>query len=634
MSINFEDRPAYVLDLPLPEDTELLRPEQTIVRFAHSRTIDVGALCYLKREESSRGKRRTDRGLRVVYASRVSSRVTAVRKLVRLISDQVLEGVTPETLRDRYSRFIPFMRWADESNFVTVLENRGTARKAFAAYVAHLRDRVARNDGLTNNAGARQQDCVLVVLEDLLGIEDLARGLNLLRTNHRSTKSTTPPDEAAQGRVLDLCTSLFNGICTLTLEKATYPHRLVMPPITGLPEDTLWVQPTTQWFKTPAILLERHGKWTPSWGYDFANGRVATLDELRAQGALKSDAIRRTAIRNACAQIAAANADLNHPHRRALAGVGMNSFLMLFLAQTGMNWAQLRALPWSDDFVVESSRQAFRTIKARAGGKTVAFELPIAFMPFFRKFLELRQFRLQGRECEFLFFVSGTRGTGDLVQMGYHVSSVYKTFQRMDPGLPRVLPREWRAAKSDWLVRNTDPATAALVLQNTEKTVLRSYAEGSETVAMEEMGAFLDGVSATVVDRSAQLPDSTSRAVGKCVKYGEPVAQEGAAIEPDCRGPEGCLFCDKFKLHADEVDTRKLLSCRYCIQQTTSAMGTEERFQQRVSPVIKRIDTLLAEISTRDAAMVETIAKEVEQEGKLSPYWAAKLEMLMELGLV
>jgi hypothetical protein len=87
-------------------------------------------------------------------------------------------------------------------------------------------------------------------------------------------------------------------------------------------------------------------------------------------------------------------------------------------------------------------------------------------------------------------------------------------------------------------------------------------------------------------------------------------------------------------VHADERDTRKLLSCRYCIQQTSHLAASEEQFQRLFNPILGRIQAILDEVDRREAGMVERVRREVEEEGELDPYWAGKLEMLMALELV
>ncbi|ALX12003.1 hypothetical protein P350_10845 [Burkholderia cepacia JBK9] len=61
---------------------------------------------------------------------------------------------------------------------------------------------------------------------------------------------------------------------------------------------------------------------------------------------------------------------------------------------------------------------------------------------------------------------------------------------------------------------------------------------------------------------------------------------------------------------------------------------SEEEAKQLIEPIFFRIDGVLDEIRKRDAGLVSRIAQEVEEDGDLDPYWARKLEMLLELGVV
>ena len=203
----------------------------------------------------------------------------------------------------------------------------------------------------------------------------------------------------------------------------------------------------------------------------------------------------------------------------------------------------------------------------------------------------------------------------------------------IDPNVPRISSRAWRAGKSDWLLRNVNPATAAVILQNTVPTVLRSYAEGSPTSQEDELGQFFEGLRGAVIAKGTPVENAVERAVGVCTSFGSPHQIVLAPIASDCHRVEGCLFCDKFKIHADERDTRKLLSCRYCIEQTAHLAESEEQFHRLFGPIFERIQLLLVEIDRRDPGMVAPIEEEVKA-GELDPFWARKLEMLIDLELV
>lgn len=633
-------RPISVYDLPLAVGAAILHPEQVVLNFGRAGTVDIGFLCYLRREPQTRtGKsvRKSGFGRKVVVDSFNAARAGRVRALIEHISQEFSEsGRRPETVRNRASRFLPFMTWADTHGYIDVLEDEGQARLAVREYAMFIRDRVNQNL-ISLTSGAGQQAAAFSLLGDFLEIDDLTRGVNLLRGNQRSNEGTLPPCEDAQAKVLSMCEALFNSLTELVLDAKPYPFRVPMPKYLGWADPTLWIFPTSKWCMAPHEMEQRHKAKVPFLAYDYANGRLATMDELKLNKSFAgdNDITRRQVLRRCRLQIEAANADPQNINRRHMSALALNIFVLMFIAQTGMNWAQAVEMPWSGEYEAGVERQVFRAIKWRAGNRKVYFEIPVSFLPTFKRYLELRSYILDGISCEFLFFSLGCNTLELPKMLPGGPTPLFKILQRIDPQLPKIMPRQWRAAKSDWLIRNTDPSTAALVLQNAEKTVLKSYTAGSETVHLEEMTLFLDKVSAVVVENGKVIEGSINCAVGVCSSYGAPHQISGEiAVQPDCKEQEGCLFCDKFKVHADDQDTRKLLSCRYCLQQSAHLAGSEERIQSMLGPIFDRIQVILDEVSRRDETLVLRVTREVEVDGELDPYWSRKLEMLMDLGLV
>lgn len=637
--MTFITRPVVVYDIPLKTDVPILRPEAAVIRFPHGKTVDIGALCYLRRESTVQGgqkRRKRNTGRKVDLSSFCPERVDRVRALITYFSENLEHsGRRVETVRDYATRFFVFMSWADNCGYHHVLDDASAAQDVIRSYADYIKERVQTN-AIAQNSGARQQATVFTLLEEFFEVEGLTRGINLLRVNPASKECTAPPSEYDQSKALSLCEAVFSGLSALAIGESSYPYALALPPWVGYPHDTVWVFPSISWFMSPSMLSQRDSLWCPAWCFNYAEGRLSTLDELRAVPDFSgdSDNRRRQALRKARQQLERANGDPHHSQRNHNGLTALNSFILLFVAQTGMNWAQVVELSWSDDYEVSTTHQNFRTVKWRAGGKYVSFELPSAFMPKFKRFLKLRSHLLNGRKCPWLFFRLGTKGAGAPAQIKSGPTSIYTTLRRLAPDLEAVMPRQWRAAKSDWLVRHTDPSTAALVLQNSERTVMAAYAEGSETTHLSEMSEFLNSVSATVINKNQIVEGGTNRAVGVCSKFGEPnFVSPDAPMRPDCKGPEGCLFCDKFKVHADEIDVRKLISCRYCLEQTAALVNSSEHFDRLIAPIFRRIEEILTEVSRRDTNLVQKISEEVA-EGELDTYWARKLEMLLELGVV
>jgi hypothetical protein len=320
--------------------------------------------------------------------------------------------------------------------------------------------------------------------------------------------------------------------------------------------------------------------------------------------------------------------------------VAHNAFVHLFVANTAMNWAQVRALPWNPAYELIVERQHFRTIKYRAADRTVSFTIHATFLPEFRRFVALRDYLLDQATSDYLFVALGPNLVGPPRQMGSGVlTDTCKTLRRIDPASPKVLARAWRAAKSDWVIRKTDTATAAIVLQTSEDSIARSYAAGSVGQTEDEMGTYFARLSVIV-----QNPNTSGRntdrdgALTHCKKLDSPnPIRTSVPVEPNCGQPEGCLFCDKLSVHADERDVRKLLSCRYCINMAAELTHSEAHFQELFGPVIDRINAIASEIrnvSVVHAEMVERVQREVDDDGSLDSYWEHKLELLVSLGVI
>lgn len=618
-------RSTHIYPLPLAEGMTILHPELAVVKFGSSKTLDIGVLCYTRRAV---WKEEGDSARKVVLNSLSQSRIQYIRQLLVHIFDlSATSGLRMETLQERFRCLLVFVNWADINKWPDVLSSADAARPAMRSYFEHIRERVMRSK-ISLNTGAKVQSNVVRTVEEFFDEEHLGRGINLLKRDKKIAEATIPPSEEDQGRILSLCNCLFDGISELVVDRFPYPYALSMPGHLGFPNDQLWLFPAKAWFKTPAQIEA----FPMHVGYDYVHGRLATMDEVRTQYSRANGPKEVTYV--ARTQLKRANENYNDPSRWHLARKASNSFLIMFIAATGMNWSQAVNLSWSDDYQVLTTKQGFRAVKWRAAGRSVSFELPISFLPRFRRFLALRIYILQGKQCDYLFFNS-RQASDQPAPIRNRLNETYEMLRGIDPAINPVMPRGWRAAKSDWLVRHTDPSTAALVLQNSEQTVLEHYAQGSETLHHEEMSKFLSEVVVAVLAPGEKPENATPRAVGVCTSFGAPVAIVAQArIEPDCDRAEGCLFCEKFKVHADETDTRKLFSCRYAINLTSPLSNSDEEFNELFGPILERIDGLLSEISTRDAAMVERIKEEVNEDGDLDPYWAGKVEMLMTLGLI
>ena len=642
----YQDRPVDTHTFPLKKGVRILHPERALLLFKTS-SADLGALCYLRRSYTVRlnNNHGTYSGRKVDLNSFSTQRAEQIRKCITNLSEDLTNsGKSISTILGKALIMIRFMDWADDNNHSSVLNSASTSRAALSDYNNFLRERVNQNQIKLNTAGS-EIAMVCDWLNQFMDCDDLHRGINLIRSNFLDYEPTMPPSEEVQSKTISLCKALFNGFTELVLDKKPYPFRIQMPKYLGWEDNSLWVFPGSRWCLPPFMKASRQELLHGCWAYNYSQGRVNTLEEIYEQvplGRPRSFPCRyRYAISAAKRLISDANAD---PRSYCRVEAGMRAhhmFVLLFVANTGLNWTQIINLRWDDKFRPEiSGRQGFRVLKWRAGGRMISIEIQRIFVDVFERFLELRSYILNGKVYDHLFFSLGSRrgGTDPKPIATTLFRSLWRTLHIIDPNLPRVMTKQWRAAMSDWYLRKKDPATTEIALQNSGSTVRRSYATGSPAVAADELTTFFEQVKEAVnkgivLDKGEPIPSGKENAVGACTDFGVPhQLTDRVPILPDCKSQEGCFFCDKYRVHADERDTRKLFSCRYCIQQTAHLPGQEAFFR----PVLERIQAIIDEIAKREgnSVMVDKIRREVEEDGELDPYWASKLELLINLELI
>lgn len=633
--MELQQRKIYVLKLPLQTDISILRPEQLIIKFPNGRTVDIGCLCYLTRQLATKNSHDISKKGKLVQLNSLNTqRVKGIRRLIAYISYKLSRSSNrTATIVDLVTRFVAFVNWVDKNGSVDLFNNQQIARDTVAQYTNHLKDEVSRNK-ISYWTAKQHQTAVIKVFSEFFENENFKIGIQVLKAHLTSKNATQPPCEADVAKVLSLCESLFDGLTSLVLDKKHYPYILEVPTYLNFPQNMLWVFPALSWFIHPAKALDKRASCL---GFNYKTGQLNSLEELKALRLKPSSTKKNQEILHQSEKnLIEANQDFHHQSRRNAATIAFNAFILLFLSQTGMNWAQFIDLQWNDEFKISIENQQFRTIKWRAGGKPCHFELSIEFMPRFKRFLKLRKYILEPKQFEYLFFAIGRKGLGSPKQLNSNfLPNLAETLSRINPDFEMINSRQWRATKSDWLIRHTDLSTTAKILQNTEKTVLQSYIAGSKSLHLQEMSSFLNELSSAIVIEKNNQGDSLQGAAGKCISYNtpSPINNSHELNKPNCFEPQSCIFCDKFRVHIDTIDVRKLLSCRYYIEKITALIGSLEQQQESILPTLYRIDSILDEIRSHNSELVENISKEVE-EGELDNYWARKLEMFMELNWI
>ena len=636
---DFATRPYVIVELPLPKNTCLLRPDQFVIKVGKW-TFDVGAFCYATRSNKRRGP---GKPCEVVVDSILKQRPDQVMQFIEVLSNLITDhGMSLLTLRTRLETFKIFLDWADSRSLYDCLAGGDATRRAFLAWAEAIRERYLRQE-LSDTRHNHLLEHVREILEATTNLEGLHRGTRKVACQSNPNSGTEPLSAHDFAHAVALNQALFDGFCDLVLEHKTFPYKLVLPETLGWAENHLWAFPTSIWCLLPGESgTAREKLGFPNWPYDYANGRLADLEEIahRYKGNPSRQRDRaRQCIAQAQSKIQDANRDARNRTRIMLGKVANDAFLFLFFSYTGGNESVVREIETDGRIDTSTLNQQFRSIKYRAGGKAITLAVPATFMPALRRFMELRDYLLEDRVFPYLFFTLG-RGTtqppGKIPSRS--LLTHYKCqLQRIDPTLPPLGARKLRASVADWYQRHKDAAVTAKVLQNGEKTVLAKYDAGSVTQHREELSLFLHGVSeAAARQRVVDSAPPDARALdegGCCSGFGSPnPLAETVPATPNCRNSHGCLFCAQRVLIANEADARKVASAAFLMEQVIFGPLHEEA----IRPLIAKCDQDLERIAMFPGCriMVDKVRNDVYENGNLSPYFADKYQLFLELGVI
>ncbi len=640
----FSARPMVMLSLPLDKHTRIMYPEQVILKIGDN-YHDIGALCYALRSYKIR---KPGQPREVVTSSHIKGRPKQILQLIKSLSNLVTDGGRSISTTGRYANHITkFMDWADTRNLHDCLAGGETTRYAFREWATYTRERYQRQQ-----FSERHHNLLLTCISDLLeattGVENLMQGIRKVKQRKNPNGGTEPLALRDFTYAVALNQSLFDGLCDLLLENRPFPYKLKLPVSLGLAESHLWLFPTNLWRLPPHLrddtIRTKMGA-KASWSYDYENGRLATVDEIenRYMGNSRCEQRRcaRKAIKDAAAQLEEANTNVQNTWRFMLGMVAQRAFLFLFFCNTGGNVQVVRDLETDGSIDAAVQNQKFRGLKWRASGKEVTLVAPATFTFRLRRFFELRQYLLQGRKTPYLFFGCGKRNNQPPARISNHEMEQHYTgaLLNIDPQLPRMSPRTLRASVDDYYLRLHDSVVAAAVMGHTVETEEKKYARGSANDHHEEMSIFMASVSESarrqrVIPLKDVRPDIPPlEQGGRCDRFGYPEAMTAhAPVQPNCKDSQGCLFCNHRVLIAGEVDARKIASAVYVMEQLILGPKHEEALRPSIAKCDEDLEKIAAFPNCR--VMVEKVRKDVYQRENLTPFWADKYLLFLELGII
>ena len=621
---------CQIRDLPFDDEGKLAIIDPSKIKVfvpGFVNAVDIGAWCYSRRRRACRDTSSKRFGIiEVDFSSFRKTRKPFVLGYLEYLQAHLQLGKAEQSLKTSVGQFQNFVTWCDE-NRVQGLDSKKDFRNGYERFAEHLMHLV-RSSEMNINTAAALQLVITTAVKHIYGdpYGDLLRGIRRFRKSIAATVVTERPDDEVAKATLEIYLSIFHQMTDFVLNFELFPKKIVLN--TG----DFWFFPNSM----PILgasqaknLKTLHSRFT---AYDYENGKIRDIEDIVAlKKSMKHWNVKmaRGARNRGLLLIKNANRKRFH-HRRVLAAtMALQSFVLMFSANTAMGLGQISALEWEDEILsVEKDKQGFKTVKCRAGGKVVAFYITSIFLELFRKYLKLRRFVLEAfnhKSSKYLFF--GVNG-GEIRQLGLNLSTDFHSRLARSFDFPyKVTTRMWRAYKSDWLIKNTDISTTAMVLQNTPATVMKHYAEGSESQASDEMSRFFSRYKDRVIISGSA--ESVRTSVGQCLDSEKPTQ--------NCSKPEGCLFCEEYRVHADEMDVRKLLSLEYMIQITRSLSESQEQHDHLFGAVKERINAVIGEIrdsKKMHSKQIEVIRGEVFNFEKLDGYWLNKLKLLETLELI
>lgn len=220
-------------------------------------------------------------------------------------------------------------------------------------------------------------------------------------------------------------------------------------------------------------------------------------------------------------------------NRHSLANIRIEAELMMFVAQTGMNLAQVMGLKLSQfSYVSHLDGYQVREYKARRGG-TVLFEIFKDYRAHFERYLAWR--RALFPDITLLFPFIGIKGSRIAERFnGQRLRSICSELS-----LPYIAASHLRNTRINWLLRRSaDPEMTAEMAQHTTETLKGAYERPSLQRAITEVTHFWAKYDPDP-DRTQAVAPGDCSGGAPCVLPDAPKA----APKPSCTTVSGCLWC-------------------------------------------------------------------------------------------
>lgn len=339
--------------------------------------------------------------------------------------------------------------------------------------------------------------------------------------------------------------------------------------------------------------------------------------------AIKDKAVRRNA-EKARAPLKEDESLFDRHKRSGILNLRIESELLIFIAQTGMNLTQAASLEkesyrWKTN---GEDLEVFRVYKGRRNGESV-FRCFKSYKGHLERYLSwLDEVGFSDHDTRLFPLIS--RGMIRAKESKVRFNTCKESFKKIN--LNFIGPQQLRKTRVNWLLRRSrDPNLTADQVAHDKAVLLRDY----------EMPHHQSAASEIIQFHKATDPSCSPPGPGICIDENhqpEPIIGiPDEAQKPDCISPEGCLFC---------VKHRDILSSEYCWKLTShSHMKRLETDlykpsgKQEVHPgyrvmdrIAQKLDAIALGSEVRNMWVQE--AKDSVRSGKYHPYWDGHIQLL------
>lgn len=627
MTASFTSRKINAVDWAyLVQQNRILHPEMLALNLKHrANPLDVGGVVYSKRIKVKNAYW-VDKGS-IVYSRRAF--------LISLFDKHVVKGTTDRSFQAEFRIIEYALDWCDANGFSDVLCGSESARVAYQAYTNHLFQLVISAGGLKPTTGSRYQWGLKRALEVQFPLEAeyIVNGVPSIQPKR---EGLDPPEEHNVRQYVDITLVLALTLSRFLTSGANFPLRFETA------KYHTYIFPGNGKYITP-LTEGSHG----SLAYDYKLGFIKSVDQLVVERPDQLLSYIKEAVDSAKKFMEESNSDQFHYSRIRLASVAMRAFACLINLVVGANSSEL--IQFLHDDAVGLIKSPFKSelsaIKLRAKRLEVNYSVGRGpGMEILREYLKFREWILNGRETEYLFFQAwGRDGIGAVpYPLETEFSSKFYIILKgvfVPKDMPNIPPRLVRKYKSLILHQlRHSPLLVSAVLNHSEHTNAQRYSGIAVSAQSDEYNLYWTAVrkAAERVKNSADTP-GVSISVGHCEAFDSPQKDIPiVAIEPDCQTQYGCLFCVHYLVHSDETDVHKLLSFLYVVEGVRANASNFQFSEEVFKDLTIRINSVVEAISSRSdeaAELVKMVIKKVFDLGVLTVFWEKRLQRYEKMGI-